>query len=265
LYNSFNQTQNRNVSYDQLFGSNQAPVAYFIWPPFAFYRALSVINAASYTTGLRPYRFSDLHRGDEVFNALLFLIGETFVFFGLAFYLSSVLPNEFGMRKPWHFPISELFARNLAKSKTKENASKSDEVNVQIDSEELKYEDSDGGCLRPLAQRNTMVLLLTSANRSCLVKAERVRVMAGDYPPNSPLVIKGMRKLYSGRNVRMWVVTGAVYKSHFLDGAGWNAQTCCQRRHACLGTWHGVWFAGTVKVVIMSRSNILRRFRFPDS
>ena len=36
-----------------LFDGTQAPYAYFIWPPFAFYRALNLLNQASYQSYLR--------------------------------------------------------------------------------------------------------------------------------------------------------------------------------------------------------------------
>jgi ABC-2 family transporter protein len=81
----------------QIFDEKAAPMAFFIWPPFAFYRALQLINVASYDTSLRPYRISDLTVGNEVFSCIIFMVGEIFVFFMLAWYLESVLPSEFGV------------------------------------------------------------------------------------------------------------------------------------------------------------------------
>lgn len=62
---------------DQLFIDTQAPVPYFFWPPFAFYRCLSLVNRASYTSTLIPYKsFSQLIPGDEVFNTIICLVVE---------------------------------------------------------------------------------------------------------------------------------------------------------------------------------------------
>jgi hypothetical protein len=118
----------------QLFASTQAPSAYFLWPPFAFYRALNIVNLASVSRGARvvhilfiffsiflieyifamsiqPYTFSMLLRpGDEVGTALAYLFIEIFVYGLFAVYLTAVIPSEFGTKRPWHFPVTDPIA-----------------------------------------------------------------------------------------------------------------------------------------------------------
>ncbi|KAJ3213533.1 hypothetical protein HDU67_002781 [Dinochytrium kinnereticum] len=165
---------------DQLFVNGQVPTALFIWPPFAFYRALSVMNNASFNKLLVPYNLSMLKPGDEVFNSLLFMVFETVVFFCLSFYLSAVLPSDFGVRKPWHYPITEPLEAYQRAQRKKANGgvdplSESNlAVQVKIDDEETKFEDAD-------------------------VKAERDRISRGEYDHTSPLVVSHMRKVYAGR------------------------------------------------------------------
>jgi hypothetical protein len=48
-----------------------------------------------------------LKPGNEVFTALVFLVIEIFVYGLVSIYLFAVLPSEFGVRKPWHYPISD--------------------------------------------------------------------------------------------------------------------------------------------------------------
>ncbi|CAG8553108.1 10462_t:CDS:2, partial [Racocetra fulgida] len=53
-----------------------APLIYFVWPPFAFYRALSSNNHLSSLNNLIPMKLSDFKPGKEIFNAVIALIIE---------------------------------------------------------------------------------------------------------------------------------------------------------------------------------------------
>ncbi|KAJ1330269.1 hypothetical protein BSLG_009584 [Batrachochytrium salamandrivorans] len=168
-----------SIAMDQLYGIGRpVPPAFFIWPPFAFYRALGELNSASYLTSRAAYIISDLVIGDEVFLALMFMLAEIPVFFGLALYLLSVLNSEFGVSKPWHFPITWAIAQWKSKATHTEQGTvytKSDlEMlrSVSVDADETQYEDDD-------------------------VKAERARIDNDQYDSKSPLVIKHMRKIYT--------------------------------------------------------------------
>jgi hypothetical protein len=55
--------------------------------------------------------FSNIVNENEVSAALQFLLMDSIIYLLLALYLNIVLPKEFGLRKPWHFPISDLFKR----------------------------------------------------------------------------------------------------------------------------------------------------------
>ena len=98
------------VIIDRIFDQD-APLAYFMWPPFAFYRALSLVNVASFNPNEIPYTVSRITVGNEVFTAMVFLTAEIFVFLAIAAYLNMVLPSEFGTKKPWHFVFTESWRR----------------------------------------------------------------------------------------------------------------------------------------------------------
>ncbi|KAI8610816.1 hypothetical protein BC830DRAFT_1143991 [Chytriomyces sp. MP71] len=157
-----------------------APSAYFIWPPFAFYRALGLINTASYVTTKQPYKLKALVQGDEVYTTICFLIGEVFVYGFVSIYLALVIPSEFGTNLKWHFPVTMPYAY-YQKSKRRRLNRGVDPLSesqlalaVTIDESETKYEDID-------------------------VKAEKTRIEMLDYPKDAPLVISHMRKVYPSR------------------------------------------------------------------
>ncbi|CAG8754990.1 25011_t:CDS:2 [Gigaspora margarita] len=178
-------------------GSNSAPLTYFLWPPFAFYRCLGLINIASVNSITPPYRLSDLTLGNEVLNGILFMIVEYFILMILTVYLTNVLPSEYGIVKPWYFIFTEPY--NMMRKRghnSKKHIKKDDDediielerVIVEIDPDEIKFEDND-------------------------VKEERKRVLENKYDPDSPLVMKRMRKVYSNGKLAVKDVTFAVDKN----------------------------------------------------
>ncbi|KND03404.1 uncharacterized protein SPPG_08886 [Spizellomyces punctatus DAOM BR117] len=156
---------------DQLFADKSAPAGFFLWPPFAFYRCLGVINNASFSGKRRPYTLDNVTVGDEVFTAMIFMAVETVVFMGLAAYLNQVLPSEFGIRRPWHFPVTSFLESKKAKGSSS-TAQPNSAVDIGSDDE-----DED-------------------------VRMERKRVYNNEYRADCPLVMKGMRKAYAPRNGR---------------------------------------------------------------
>ncbi|KAJ3122218.1 hypothetical protein HK098_003018 [Nowakowskiella sp. JEL0407] len=154
---------------------NGVPAAFFLWPPFAFYRILSLTNNAAISTRDRPYTLGILlDRGREHNNALVVMIIATVLFLLLASYLQVVVPSEFGVAKPWHFPVSSTYKR-LTKKKSKKGEW-SGKI-VEPDFAELEGEDED-------------------------VKTERARVLAPEFNEDSfPLVMKTMRKEFGGRKI----------------------------------------------------------------
>ena len=156
-----------NVAISSLFPDDSTPIAYFIYPPFAFYRSLIVINAAAYSTSTPAYTMSLVIPGNDVFNALWFMVWEYAVLVLATFYLVNVLPSEFGVRRPWHFPVSVTYKairRRLGYEPENDFGSKSTDLT-------LDGEDDD-------------------------VRAERDRVFRNEYPSDAPVVLKDMRKVF---------------------------------------------------------------------
>ncbi|KAI8848838.1 hypothetical protein BC829DRAFT_417290 [Chytridium lagenaria] len=169
-----------SIVLERLFAEDIVPPAIFLWPPFAFYRALSVINKSSFNKNLPTYRLSMLKPGDEVYTSLFFLIIGFFVYGLLALYFSAVLPSEFGVRRPWHFPLTAPFAELQRRQRMKANGGYDPESEqfvaskLTLNESELLHEDDD-------------------------VKAERNRIVSNLYPASSPIIVSGIRKVYGGR------------------------------------------------------------------
>ncbi|KAI8602336.1 hypothetical protein EDD21DRAFT_372164 [Dissophora ornata] len=199
-----------SLATETIFGTDPAPIGYFVWPAFAFYRALSVINRSSYNTTYQPYRLSDLKGSDEVFEVIIALIIETFVLLALAFYLTEVFPTEFGVRQPWHFIFSVPYKRFFGKKRGQndiEGQARKDHTGsmremvqgeIPLDPEEVQFEDAD-------------------------VKQERARVLHDEFSPNCPLVMKNMRKIYpTNKKLAVKNVTFAAEKDTIFGLLGPN-------------------------------------------
>ncbi|KAJ3163136.1 hypothetical protein HDU86_002305 [Geranomyces michiganensis] len=170
-----------SIAANQVF--TRAPDWFFIWPPFAFYRCLGVINAASFLPTLAPYKLRTLRPGDEVLTAMIYMAVETVVLVILAIYFSHVLPAEYGVRKPWHYPATELFRKSASSaSQTASMGSRSSSTTFI----------PDGGTVA-----NNVPL---DPREDDDVRAERARVAEGSYPPNCPLVIQALHKSYPARH-----------------------------------------------------------------
>ncbi|KAG0053436.1 hypothetical protein BGZ89_002912 [Linnemannia elongata] len=202
-----------SLATESIFMDDPAPLGYFVWPAFAFYRALSVMNRSSYDSSYQPYKMSDLKGSDEVFQVMIALIIATFVFLALAFYLTEVMPTEFGVRQPWHFifsgPYKKLFGKKEDKKiagdiegqRRKDRTGSQREIvqgEIPLDPEEVQFEDGD-------------------------VKQERFRVLHDEFAPDSPLVMKNMRKIYpSNGKLAVKNVTFAVEKDTIFGLLGPN-------------------------------------------
>eukprot|EP00834_Sanchytrium_tribonematis_P000418 NODE_8_length_66115_cov_0.981823.p3 type:complete len:827 gc:universal NODE_8_length_66115_cov_0.981823:24198-26678(+) len=166
---------------------------FFIWPPFAFYRALSLINAGSYDSDLTPYTLANANPPDNVGLALIALSLETIAYIFMAYYASQVLPSEFGTQKPWYFPFEYLKNKMKKNSTTEEGTYTA----IEIDDKELTQEDND-------------------------VKNERARIDKGEYDPECPLIVKHMRKVYPNGKLAVRDVTFAVEKNSIMGLLGPN-------------------------------------------
>ena len=104
---------------------------------------------------------------------------EIFIFLFLAWYLESIFPTEFGIKRPWHFIFSEPYSAYITFMRKRQNGGVAPDeeayLALSIDADETKYEDAD-------------------------VKAERDRLLAPDFNGEPyALVMKNMRKVYAGR------------------------------------------------------------------
>jgi hypothetical protein len=198
-------------------GQGGDSISYFYWPPFAFYRALSLINTASVQLNSHPYRLSDLVLGNEVLTAVIYMTVEFFIILLLSAYFTKVFPSEYGVSKPWHFIFTDWYTKKQIKKKmqtleqqrnntlsTLEEGlpAKKDEkrilrenINIfnkkefkETNQDEVKFEDDD-------------------------VREERKRVLENRYDKDSPLVVKSMRKIYPSGKLAVKDVTLSVDKN----------------------------------------------------
>ncbi|KAJ3029940.1 UNVERIFIED_CONTAM: hypothetical protein HDU68_010626 [Siphonaria sp. JEL0065] len=149
-----------------------------IWPPFAFYRGLSLMNTASITSGALPFGPEQFQSGTEFSSICRFLFAEIFVYGGLAVYFNQVLPTEFGITRPWHFPVTDLIALVQSNKRKKENGG------IDIEGE------------HHLAIAATETL---DSREDDDVRAERARVDAGQYSADATIVMSHMKKVYPSR------------------------------------------------------------------
>ncbi|PVU98819.1 hypothetical protein BB559_001273 [Furculomyces boomerangus] len=170
--------------------TGNAPIPYFIWPPFAMYRVLATLNSYAIATDVTPINFSDLRPGNQVFTGIIALIIGWAVYLLLAVYLNLVLAGEFGISRPWHFFITDFFKKKV-------------EIPAMLDSydeSELVFEDND-------------------------VKKERSRILENRFDKSSPLILRRVRKVYpSGklavRDVTFAIEKGAIFGLLGPNGAG---------------------------------------------
>ncbi|KAJ3077377.1 hypothetical protein HDU98_000027 [Podochytrium sp. JEL0797] len=141
-------------SVDTVFLNSPSPVSLFLWPPFAFYRALLVINRCSFDKNLMPYNRTMLRLGNEVFSALMFLVLDLVLFGILAVYFHNVLPKDFGTRKPYYYPFASIWKMVSKKPKVYTHSE-------TPSSSSPDFEDADVKSERALIESNTLPLAAT--------------------------------------------------------------------------------------------------------
>ncbi|KAJ3012755.1 UNVERIFIED_CONTAM: hypothetical protein HDU68_001040 [Siphonaria sp. JEL0065] len=180
-----------------------------IWPPFAFYRGLNLMNNASYSPTVPPFKWGELI-GDTEFRSLCrFLFVEIFVYGGLALYCNAVVPTEFGVALPWHFPVSSPLKAWQKANRKKGNGGvdPNSEHHIAIAAtEELDEREDDD------------------------VRDERARVDSGKIASNPTIVVSHMKKVYPSRkglgpkvavrNVTFAEETGVIFGLLGPNGAG---------------------------------------------
>ncbi|KAF9303979.1 hypothetical protein BGZ74_002645 [Mortierella antarctica] len=162
---------------DKIF-KDGTPFAWYIHPSFAFFNILATgIRHASRINGLYPLTFADFGAGTEMFNCLIMMVGESVLFIILTMYIDAVAPSEYGVQKPWHFPITSWFKNKSSKSS-------------------LDLESIDNSHLDPAYINSTGTLEGADAD----VYSERDRVVQKVYrPERTPLIIEGLFHRYAGK------------------------------------------------------------------
>ncbi|KAF9911846.1 hypothetical protein EC991_002149 [Linnemannia zychae] len=158
------------------------PFAWYIHPTFAFFNIIkAAATRSTMVNGLYPMVFKTFAPGSELLNCLLLLLGESVVFVLLTFYIDAVVPSEYGVRRPWHFPISGLFRLRSSSSTPPRD----------IESKVVDSKSQNG--------------LTTSYDQDSMdggdadVRAERERVRTQYDPSTTPLVIDNLYHCYPGK------------------------------------------------------------------
>ncbi|KAJ3409337.1 hypothetical protein HDV05_004476 [Chytridiales sp. JEL 0842] len=178
-----------SISTARLFRGQTVPTAYLIWPPFAFYRALSVLNSAATSKLVGGYTLDMLQPGDEVLSCLIALLVGWAVYGLIAVYLAEIIGGgDFGVKKSWLWPFEEV--GRWWKSRQRRKVHTSDGVGVE-------KQGSQGSLQEALAIQLDEADLLKEDDD---VREERNRVVSGILDPKAyPLIIKNMRKIYKPR------------------------------------------------------------------
>ncbi|KAI8909116.1 hypothetical protein EDD86DRAFT_190942 [Gorgonomyces haynaldii] len=161
-----------------LYPGVQQPTVFFLWPPFAFYRILTLLNEASYAKYRSGYQWSDFIPTDEVYVCVSYLAGAIPCYLLLSLYLDAVWPSTFGLRKPWYFIFTEPYEyyKQWKKGAVEPELDHLDHIVLNLPENEKYKEDAD-----VIAEKERL-------NRSKLDLTEY------------PLVMKNMRKIYASRN-----------------------------------------------------------------
>ncbi|KAJ3191886.1 hypothetical protein HK101_007320 [Irineochytrium annulatum] len=169
-----------SIAIEQLYSiTTLMPPAILVWPPFAFYRALNLLNVNAYRTDLRPYVLQNLGaQTDEVRSCVVALAIEAVALLLLTCYIDPILPREYGAPLAWHWPISEPVRRIFG-------AAWKNSVGAQASSSAEALRDASSSAAVTIEDLD--------------VRRERERVLSGDYDPTAPLVVENMRKLYPSR------------------------------------------------------------------
>jgi len=215
---------------------------YFLWPPFAFYHILTTFGEDSILDSSPYYKLSDFVPGDHVFKVTMYMIADYFVLLLLVFYFSAIIPQEYGTHKPWHLNLFKCFK----KKKNYENYSDDDSFDDDQSSDGLRRTDSKNPFYNEKEEEDANIL------EDDDVKAERQRVLSGNYDKNCPLVIKNFRKEYPPRvkgdhpHVAVRSATFAVEEKMVFGLLGPNGAGKTTLIHSLIGVYPPT--AGTAKL-----------------
>jgi len=162
---------------------------YYLWAPVAFYDIIRSLSSESIEA--KYYTFKNFVPGDRIFKITMYMIFDYFVLLILVFYLGTIIPQEYGKNKPWHLNLLKCFKRKKSDS----------DYDSDLDSFDDQLDSNNG--MRRINSINPFYNEEEREDAEILedddVKAERYRVLSGDYDVNSPLVVKNFRKEYPPR------------------------------------------------------------------
>ncbi|KAJ3180018.1 hypothetical protein HDU87_002241 [Geranomyces variabilis] len=194
-----------SLASDTLFVTGSPPSAYFIWPAFAFYRILTVLNQAAYQANSRPYTMSRIKPGDEVFTAIIFLLWEWAFLMLLAVWLGN--DGWYKLKKR----TAEWFGR-LGRGKSMKRQVTDEELGTDPASAPVVAGDTDGMGYMEIEDED--------------VRAERERIEAMTERRSNPLVLQDLSKTYPStgktalKSLTMAVEPDVVFGLLGPNGAG---------------------------------------------
>ncbi|GJJ67939.1 ABC-2 type transport system ATP-binding protein [Entomortierella parvispora] len=157
---------------------NGIPFAWFIHPSFNFFNILNQgIVQSSLLSGNYPMSIIDFASGTLMFRCLLMLLGESIFFILVALYVDAVVPSEYGVHRPWHFPITGWF-KSSSKATVRDPESSLARSRLKASSDE-DTESLDGG--------------------DADVHEERNKVSTRYDPEITPLIINNLYHRYPGK------------------------------------------------------------------
>ncbi|KAJ3095514.1 hypothetical protein HDU97_006869 [Phlyctochytrium planicorne] len=212
-----------SIGLEQINGEQaRDPTVLFIWPPFAFYRGLYLLNVNSYRLDYRAYTWSRfLQPEDEVRSCAIALLIATPSYLILGGYLSSILssgPDGAGAPLPWHWPITLPIIKTLMHLHTpklpdptptaiESGAASSAAVTTTLSSGTPKTPPPfRWGSFQIEGEADAID---AGDKEDADVRAERDRVTTNRYPSDAPLVIHGMRKVYRSNG---FAVVSSLFK-----------------------------------------------------
>eukprot|EP01132_Coremiostelium_polycephalum_P003972 gene3972-4968_t len=155
----------------QVFQNSSPPAPYYWYPPFAFYRGLSLISVLC---GLDQCpKWSDFDWDFEPSRCILWIYVDTVFFLLLSLYLDQVLPREYGVPSHPLFFLDPIIDRFKRKGKSAHEL-QLDEQSLLINENDVEELDSD-------------------------VRAERDRIKSRSHNPHAPIIIENLSKHYPKR------------------------------------------------------------------